>query len=195
MLPILYQARVASPLGPLRLVHDEEKRIRAVDFDDYEGRMLRLLRLHFGRVGHEFTLMETAPEPAIKAAFDAYFAGDLTALDALPTKTGGTPFQRNVWAALRTIPAGHTMSYGALAAAIGKPAAVRAVGLANGANPIAILVPCHRVIGANMSLTGYGGGIERKRWLLAHEGVILDTGPLAPLAPSPRLMAPALPLR
>ncbi len=196
MLPILYQARIESPLGPLRLVHDAETHIRAVDFDDYEGRMLRLLRLHLGRAGHEFTLVEAAPDPAIKAAFDAYFAGDLNALDELPTRTAGTPFQRNVWAALRTIPAGHTMSYGELAAAIGKPTAMRAVGLANGANPIAIIVPCHRVIGANMSLTGYGGGMERKRWLLAHEGVMLDTGPVARMAsPAASERYPAPPLR
>ncbi|RAH98224.1 methylated-DNA--[protein]-cysteine S-methyltransferase [Acuticoccus sediminis] len=195
MLPILYQARIDSPLGPLRLVHDDEKRIRALDFDDYEGRMLRLLRLHLGRAGHEFTLMETAPDAAIKAAFDAYFAGELNALDDLPTKTGGTPFQRNVWAALRTIPAGHTMSYGELAAKIGQTKAVRAVGLANGANPIAIIVPCHRVIGANYSLTGYGGGLERKRWLLAHEGVLLDTGPLARVARPPVGMPYAPPVR
>ena len=84
-------------------------------------------------------------------------------------KTGGTDFQRSVWAALRTIPAGETWSYGRLASAIGKPAAVRAVGLANGANPVGVIVPCHRVVGANGTLTGYAGGLERKRWLLAHE--------------------------
>ncbi len=82
----------------------------------------------------------------------------------------GTPFQRDVWAALREIPVGKTLSYGALAAKIGRPKAVRAVGLANGANPIGIVVPCHRVIGADSSLTGYGGGLDRKRWLLNHEG-------------------------
>ena len=88
------------------------------------------------------------------------------------------PFQREVWAALRAIPVGATTSYGRLAAAIGRPKAVRAVGLANGSNPIGIVVPCHRVIGADASLTGYGGGLERKRWLLEHEGVHL---------PAPRL--------
>jgi methylated-DNA-[protein]-cysteine S-methyltransferase len=91
------------------------------------------------------------------------------ALDTLKTATGGTEFQRTVWAALRAIPAGETRSYGQLAAAIGKPRAVRAAGLANGQNPIAVIVPCHRVIGANGTLTGYAGGVERKRWLLAHE--------------------------
>jgi methylated-DNA-[protein]-cysteine S-methyltransferase len=90
-------------------------------------------------------------------------------IDTLPVETGGTPFQREVWHALREIPCGTTTSYGKLAELIGRPAAMRAVGLANGANPVAVVVPCHRVIGANGSLTGYGGGIERKRWLLDHE--------------------------
>jgi len=100
-------------------------------------------------------------------------AGVLSALDAIPVHTSGTPFQCEVWAALRAIPAGQTLSYGALAQAIGRPAAIRAVGHANGANPLSVVVPCHRLIGASGSLTGYGGGLERKRWLLAHEGVSL----------------------
>ena len=108
------------------------------------------------------------PSTAARALL-AYFEGDLNAVDELPTETNGTAFQRAVWTALRKIPAGRTVSYGALAAQIGNHKAVRAVGLANGANPIAIVVPCHRVIGANASLTGYGGGLHRKRWLLAHE--------------------------
>jgi methylated-DNA-[protein]-cysteine S-methyltransferase len=99
----------------------------------------------------------------------AYFDGDVRALDALPVKTQGTAFQSEVWAALRAIPVGQTRSYGQLAAAIGRPSAVRAVGLANGSNPVGVIVPCHRVIGANGTLTGYAGGLERKRWLLAHE--------------------------
>jgi methylated-DNA-[protein]-cysteine S-methyltransferase len=104
-----------------------------------------------------------------------YFAGDLGAIDKLPVKTAGTPFQRAVWNALREIPRGATESYGQLAERIGRPTAVRAVGLANGSNPIGIVVPCHRVIGANGSLTGYGGGMERKRWLLDHEGAQTGT--------------------
>jgi methylated-DNA-[protein]-cysteine S-methyltransferase len=99
----------------------------------------------------------------------AYFAGNLTAIDDLPVATGGTDFQRQVWRALRQIPCGETISYGELARRIDRPAAVRAVGLANGSNPISVVVPCHRVIGSDGSLTGYGGGIERKRWLLTHE--------------------------
>ncbi len=93
----------------------------------------------------------------------------MNALSDLATATAGTEFQHSVWDALRRIPVGCTVSYGTLAGWIGRPTATRAVGLANGANPIAVVVPCHRVIGANASLTGYGGGLERKRWLLAHE--------------------------
>ena len=106
----------------------------------------------------------------VRAAVEAYFAGDVHALDGLTVTTGGTDFQRSVWKALRAIPAGETRTYGQLAAAIGSPKAVRAVGLANGRNPVGLIVPCHRVIGANGTLTGYAGGLERKRWLLQHEG-------------------------
>ena len=91
-------------------------------------------------------------------------------LAGIEWRTAGTPFQRRVWTGLTTIPPGETLSYGALAAKLGCPRSVRAVGTANGANPISVVVPCHRVIGADGSLTGYGGGLERKRWLLNHEG-------------------------
>jgi len=108
----------------------------------------------------------------ILARLAAYFRGDLQALDGIPVDPeGGTPFQREVWLTLREIPAGATWSYGELARRIGRPSAIRAVGAANGANPVPIVLPCHRVIGANGSLVGYGGGLDRKRWLLAHEGV------------------------
>jgi methylated-DNA-[protein]-cysteine S-methyltransferase len=105
---------------------------------------------------------------AVAEQLHAYFAGELTRFD-VPLETGGTPFQRRVWQALLGIPYGTTTTYGKLAANLGDPRAVRAVGLANGRNPISIIVPCHRVIGANGSLTGYGGGLPRKQWLLAHE--------------------------
>ncbi|HEY9426167.1 MAG TPA: methylated-DNA--[protein]-cysteine S-methyltransferase [Gemmatimonadaceae bacterium] len=101
----------------------------------------------------------------------AYFAGNLTSFD-IPLAASGTPFQERVWKALRDIPFGHTTSYGEIAVRMGEPKAVRAVGAANGRNPIAIVVPCHRVIGARGDLTGFGGGIERKRWLLEHEGAL-----------------------
>ncbi len=158
-------SRYAAPAFELLVVTDADGTLRALDFSDFQERMHRLLARHYG----DFTLTEAAVPAAVATALDSYFAGDVTALDALPVATGGTAFQKSVWAALRRIPAGETMGYGALAALLGKPGAARAVGLANGSNPIGIVVPCHRVIGANGTLTGYAGGVERKRWLLAHE--------------------------
>jgi methylated-DNA-[protein]-cysteine S-methyltransferase len=159
--------RVASPLGSVVLVWDGDARLRALDFAGCEARMLRLLELH-----HRASRLRLTEGPAprgLVAGIAAFFGGDVGAITAIPIAPGGTPFQRAVWAALREIPIGTTTTYGQLAAAIGRPTASRAVGAANGANPIAIVVPCHRVIGADGSLTGYGGGLERKRWLLAHE--------------------------
>lgn len=154
-----------SPVGTMLIVTDREGRLRALDFEDYETRMRELLRLHYGEVA--LTGGDT-PRPVVNAV-EAYFAGDPAPLHALPTLTGGTDFQRSVWRALMDIPAGGTESYGQMARRLGRPNASRAVGLANGANPIAIVVPCHRVIGASGALTGYGGGLWRKQWLLAHE--------------------------
>ncbi len=155
----------AAPLATLLLVTDGDGALRALDFADYDERMRRLLARHYG----SFELLPGPAPAALTGALDAYFAGDLAALDAVPVATGGSAFQRSVWAALRAIPPGATTSYGALAAKLGNPGASRAVGLANGSNPIGIVVPCHRVIGASGALTGYAGGVERKRWLLAHE--------------------------
>lgn len=159
--------RIATPVGEVLLVTDGDGAVRALDFADYEPRMMRLL----GRHAPDVELVAGQAPGAVRDAVEAYFAGDARALDGLTVRTGGTEFQRSVWAALRAIPAGETRSYGQLAAAVGSPKAVRAAGLANGQNPIAVIVPCHRVIGANGTLTGYAGGLERKRWLLAHEGV------------------------
>ena len=106
---------------------------------------------------------------AAAAVLRRYFDGDISALDDVPVEMNGTDFQKKVWGALRGVRAGQTSSYAAIAKRIGAPAAVRAVGAANGANPVAIIVPCHRIIGANGSLTGYGGGLRRKEWLLRHE--------------------------
>lgn len=157
--------RIPSPVGEVLVATDADGAVRALDFHDYEARLRLLLRRHYGEV----VLVEgRAPEP-VRRAVEAWFGGDLTAFDAIDVRTGGTEFQRAVWTALRDIPAGETRSYGQLATAIGAPKAVRAVGLANGANPVGVIVPCHRVIGANGTLTGYAGGLERKRWLLAHE--------------------------
>ena len=112
----------------------------------------------------------------VHAALEAYFDGDLSAFDGLRLKTSGTEFQHRVWTALRTIPVGTTVSYATIAERIGNPKAMRAVGLANGANPIAIIVPCHRVIATNGNLTGFGGGLDNKLWLLRHEGALVDFG-------------------
>lgn len=158
-------SRLASPLGEILLVTDADGAVRALDFHDHEARMHRLLARHYPR----FRLTNGAAPSAVHAALDAYFAGEVSALDRLEVRTGGTDFQRMVWAALRAIPAGQTFSYARLAQTIGRPRAVRAVGLANGANPVSLIIPCHRVIGADGSLTGYAGGLARKTWLLAHE--------------------------
>ncbi|MGA0546547.1 methylated-DNA--[protein]-cysteine S-methyltransferase [Brevundimonas sp. VNH65] len=158
-------SRLTSPIGEILLAADADGAVRALDFHDYEPRMLRLL----GRRYPRFALTAGAAPVGVAASLDAYFNGDANALDALRVETAGTDFQRSVWQALRTIPAGQTWTYGRLAQAIGRPSAMRAVGLANGANPVALIVPCHRVIGANGALTGYAGGMERKAWLLAHE--------------------------
>jgi methylated-DNA-[protein]-cysteine S-methyltransferase len=157
--------RWTSPVAPLLLVTDDDGVLRALDFADHESRMYRLLGEHYGA----FELVEGSAPVALTRALAAYFDGSLDALADVRTATGGTPFQREVWNALRTIAPAATMSYGQLATTIGRPGASRAVGAANGANPIAIVVPCHRVIGANGTLTGYGGGLSRKEWLLAHE--------------------------
>ena len=115
--------------------------------------------------------IERRRDPAgAPTALAKYFSGELDALDDIDIEMNGTPFQQRVWQALRRVHAGHTASYSAIAATIGAPSAVRAVGAANGANPIALVVPCHRIIGSNGSLVGYGGGLRRKEWLLRHEG-------------------------
>lgn len=157
--------RIETPVGTVLLVADADGAVRALDFAGYEDRMMRLLRRHYG----DAPLTDGLAPERVREAVAAYFAGHLNALDGLTIKTGGTEFQRSVWAALRDIPAGQTRTYGQLATAIGRPKAVRAAGLANGQNPIAVIVPCHRVIGANGALTGFAGGLERKRWLLDHE--------------------------
>jgi methylated-DNA-[protein]-cysteine S-methyltransferase len=159
--------RIETPIGKMLVASDRDGNLRAVDWVDHEARMLRLLALHYGENGFRLEPNHNANSPA--DAISSYFAGELEAINALPVKTGGTPFQREVWRALRKVRCGTTISYAQLAERICRPAAVRAVGLANGSNPVGIVVPCHRVIGSDGSLTGYGGGIERKRWLLDHE--------------------------
>ena len=145
--------------------------LRALDWEEHEPRMKELLRLQYGAV-----VLEEARSPKdLRSALTAYFKGDLDRLNTIKWRVAGTPFQQKVWTALPKIPAGTTMSYGALAAKLNAPKAMRAVGHANGSNPISVVVPCHRLIGANGALVKYGGGLERKRWLLEHEGVMLKT--------------------
>jgi methylated-DNA-[protein]-cysteine S-methyltransferase len=164
---VFNREQMPTPCGELHILTDEEGALRALDWCDHELRMSRLLRLHYGQDAVQ--LKDRHSPSQVRRALEAYLAGELEALDPVTVRTGGTTFQRQVWAALRNIPAGRTLSYGALAAQLNRPGSVRAVGMANGANPVCIVVACHRVIGADGSLTGYGGGLARKRWLLEHE--------------------------
>jgi methylated-DNA-[protein]-cysteine S-methyltransferase len=156
-----------TPTGRMHIVTDAEQTLRAADWENKADRMVRLLRVQYGERGFQLDEARAPSDP--RRALEAYFEGQIAAIEAIRTLARGTDFQLLVWGALREIPAGSTLSYGELAAKIGRPAAVRAVGAANGANPIPVVVPCHRVIGADASLTGFGGGLERKRWLLTHE--------------------------
>ena len=158
-----------TPLGDVRAVW-RAGRLCRLAFAEHWQEVERALQRRFGRTERTTA---AAPGQDLRQRLDAYFAGDFAALDGLAIDCGGTAFQQAVWTALRRVPAGRTTTYGELARAIGAPSAVRAVGAANGANPVAIVLPCHRVIGSDGSLTGYGGGIDRKRWLLRHEGVLL----------------------
>jgi methylated-DNA-[protein]-cysteine S-methyltransferase len=177
--------RLATPIGEALIVTDETGTLRAFDWADREPDMVRLLRLHYGSLTPK---PDTAPKN-LKRSLQDYFDGKLDALATIEWRTAGTPFQRNVWRGLTTIAPGTTLSYGALAARLGCPTAVRAVGTANGSNPISVLVPCHRVIGSDGSLTGYGGGLDRKRWLLRHEGASFSDTSIRPVrvsaAPTP----------
>jgi methylated-DNA-[protein]-cysteine S-methyltransferase len=153
-----------AEVGPILLVADGD-RLAALDFEGFEARMTSLLA---GR--YDAPRLVPRRDPAgLSTRVRAYLAGDLSALDDVEVDPGGTPFQRSVWSALRAIPTGSTTTYGEIARRVGRPRASRAVGLANSRNPVAIVIPCHRVVGAGGALTGYAGGLARKRWLLAHE--------------------------
>ena len=162
---VLHVDRLDTPIGDLLVAVTDEGHLVATYFaapDDPHALLARA-------AGSNVQLRTQTDPGGCCTSLRAYFAGHLDAIETVPAAPVGTPFQRAVWTALRTIPCGSTTSYGALARQLGRPAASRAVGLANGANPVSIVIPCHRVIGANGSLTGYGGGLDRKRWLLAHE--------------------------
>jgi len=156
---VIYEVRTASPLGEI-VVWSTDVGLCGLAFGDGVGRARTERRLPDERTVGD-------PHKALRALKD-YFRGDLNALRRLPVAVPGTPFQQAVWAQLRTIPAGTTQTYGDVARALGKPTATRAVGAANGANPLPLVVPCHRVVGTD-GLVGYGPGLDHKRWLLAHE--------------------------
>ena len=159
---------IDSQIGPIVIVTDA-RALCALDFGDCEERMKKLLTRRF----EDLVLRHEANPLGVSDKVRAYLDGDVHALDDIAVDAGGTEFQQTVWSALRRIPVGETRTYGQLAASLGRPTASRAVGLANGSNPVAIVIPCHRVIGSRGALSGYAGGLARKQWLLRHEGALL----------------------
>jgi methylated-DNA-[protein]-cysteine S-methyltransferase len=166
--------RVPSPLGSILLYLDDRSVLRALNFEDREDHLNRILRRRYGPI----SLSSGSGRSFAAEALQAYFDGDLAQLSTIPIEARGTLFQMTTWARLREVKPGTTVSYGALAARIGRPEASRAVGTANSANPIALVIPCHRVVGSNLHLTGYGPGLSRKRWLLDHEGCPAEDRPV-----------------
>jgi AraC family transcriptional regulator of adaptative response/methylated-DNA-[protein]-cysteine methyltransferase len=162
----LFAAWLDTPLGPMTAIADEHA-LRLLEFVDRRGLEREIERLRL-RQKAGIAPGRTAPIEQIDAELKAYFAGHSTSF-ATPLASSGSPFQGAVWDALKTIPPGETWTYAQLARAVGRPRAVRAVGTANGANQLAIVIPCHRVINANGELGGYAGGVPRKKWLLEHE--------------------------
>lgn len=156
-----------TPLGLMHIACTRTGKLTMAEWDDGRADILKRLQGSLERVRDPFGLT---------AALERYFQGDIGVIDSLPVAMTGTDFQNTVWKELRRIPAGSTISYGELARRIGNPKGMRAVGLANGSNPVGVVVPCHRVIGSSGKLTGYGGGLHRKKWLLEHEGRL--TSPL-----------------
>ncbi len=164
----LLVTEIETPQGPIVFARRDE-RLVALSFKNHWPRQKKELEKRFGVL----ELVADTKGGRAGTALRRYLDGELTALDALDVDTEGTPFQEKVWSRLRKIPAGATWSYSDLARAVGKPSAVRAVAGANARNPVSLVVPCHRVIAADGSLAGYGGGVPRKRWLLTHEGALL----------------------
>ena len=177
---VLEVEELPTPLGVLLLVSRQDS-LYAVEWKDCEARMHRPLR--------GATLVPREARSGAHRALERYFTGDVGSIDALAVQPPGTPFQCAVWRALRDIPAGETSTYGALAHRLGRPTAARAVGAANGANPLSVVVPCHRLVGADGALTGYAGGLARKRWLLDHERNALPPRSWDRVAPRPSLPA------
>ncbi|MEH0832622.1 methylated-DNA--[protein]-cysteine S-methyltransferase [Pectobacterium cacticida] len=167
---IFFQDTLATPLGELLILADKDDRLRAVEWCEYEDALFRSLKRRYRN--DPFSLQTSHNPGGLTDCLRRYFEGELTIIDTLPVTFVGTEFQRQVWQALRHIPCGEITTYGELAAQLGRPGAARAVGMANGSNPVSIVVPCHRVIGTGGALTGYAGGIQRKQWLLTHEGYL-----------------------
>ena len=166
---MLSRALLPTPLGDM-LAIDSGAGLCALEFTGPDRRHARLdARLARWFPPHDIADRETPTIALARRWLDAYFAGEYADTKGLPLDMRGAPFEKRVWTALLAIPPGETTSYGAVAKALGSAGAARAVGAANGSNPIAIVVPCHRVIGAGGSLVGYGGGLDRKTWLLEHE--------------------------
>ncbi|NHV26915.1 methylated-DNA--[protein]-cysteine S-methyltransferase [Burkholderia sp. D-99] len=170
----LFQSRLETPMGAMLLVTDRQDTIHALEFTSHVAHLYRGLS---ERYGVSELASRSVPE-SISSAFEEYFAGELSAINALSTATAGTDLQQRVWHALRSVPPGTTTTYGKLAKALGfdDPRAAIDVGAANAANPVAIVVPCHRVIASNGDLKGYAWGVHRKRWLLGHEKVTAFAG-------------------
>jgi methylated-DNA-[protein]-cysteine S-methyltransferase len=171
MSTIILTDHVETPIGSMVLMVESNMLI-GLEFDDQPERYMKDIRRRFP----DHQMRDTANPCGFSDRVLAYYKGDLRAIDGLAARGDGTPFQERVWAELRRIKMGTTISYGELASRLGNRNAMRAVGLANGRNPISVVVPCHRVIGSDGTLTGYGGGVARKNWLLNHEGVPTRNG-------------------
>lgn len=156
-----------TPIGELAIMADRDGALRGLAWGDRLEIKRQVMDRHYG--AGTYVLVPATDPFGLTTALRRYFAGELHAIDDLAVADEGSPFQRAVWAELRRIPCGETISYGEMARRVGDPGAARAVGLANNANPVGIVVPCHRVIGADGRLVGFGGGMARKRWLLSHE--------------------------
>lgn len=166
-LPSMTSASIETPIGDLVVIADADGNLLMAEFADGRHRIERWLDAR--RRAEHAAPMTGKVSIRIEAAFAAYFAGDLSAIDDIPIQLCGTAFQNEMWAALRDVRAGTTCGYGDFAVRLGRPNAARAIGHANGANPLCVVVPCHRLVGANGALVNYGGGLHRKRWLLDHE--------------------------
>jgi methylated-DNA-[protein]-cysteine S-methyltransferase len=171
MSTIILTDHIETPIGPMLLMVEDDM-IIGLEFDDQPERYMKDIRRRYP----DHAMRGKSNPCGFSDHVRAYYAGDVSAVDDLPAKGGGTPFQERVWAELRRIKVGTTVAYGELASRLGDKNAMRAVGLANGRNPISVVVPCHRVIGSDGTLTGYGGGLPRKTWLLNHEGVPIRNG-------------------